>query len=242
MIYIKRRGPGLWEEAHPTLLDLKKIPLFSGLSAEDVEALQSALQVRKYSAGARVFNEGDPVRGFYVVQKGSVKIFKTSPRGQEQVLHVVPPGQTFAEAAVFMGGGYPASTECLEDTELLFVEREAFVRRLKHDPELALRMMAGISLKLRRMVALVEDLTLRDARGRISRYFLGLLPENAQAPVQLELPAQQLLIARMLGVTAETLSRTLKAMKEDGTLEIGGHGKFVILDVDSLRNASGELA
>lgn len=223
------------------MLDLKKIPLFSGLSPEDVEGLQSALHVRKMAAGSRIFNEGDPVHGFYVVQKGAVKIFKTSPRGQEQVLGVMAPGQTFAEAAVFMGGGYPASTECLEDTELLFVEREGFVRRLRSDPDLALRMMAGIALKLRRMVALVEDLTLRDARGRLSRYLLGLLPEDAQEPAHVELPAQQLLIARMLGITAETLSRTLKAMKDDGTLEIEGHGRFTVLSLESLRESSGEI-
>lgn len=222
------------------MLDLKRIPLFSGLSPQDVEALQTAVHVRKMAAGSRIFSEGDPVRGFYAVQKGAVKIFKTSPRGQEQVLAVITPGQTFAEAAVFMGGGYPASTECLEDTELLFVEREAFVRRLHSDPELALRMMAGMAMKLRRMVALVEDLTLRDARGRLSRYLLGLLPEHAEAPAHLELPAQQILIARMLGVTAETLSRTLKAMKDDGTLEITGHGKFTVLDLESLRDAAGE--
>ncbi len=222
------------------MIDLTKIPLFSGLSQPDVEALQSALHVRKMAAGTRIFDEGDPVRGFYIVQKGAVKIFKVSPRGQEQVLAVNSPGQSFAEAAVFMGGGYPASTECLEDSELLFVEREAFVRRLHEDPELALRMMAGMALKLRRMVAMVEDLTLRDARGRLSRYLLGLLPENARPPVPLELPAQQMLIARMLGITSETLSRTLRTLKEEGTLEIGGGGKFTVLDLESLRVAAGE--
>lgn len=224
----------------PTLLELKKIPLFAGLSPEDVEGLQVAVHGRKMAAGTRIFNEGDPVLGFYAVQKGAVKIFKTSPRGQEQVLAVITPGQTFAEAAAFTGGGYPASTECLEDSELVFVEREAFVRRLRTDPDLALRLMAGMALKLRRMVGLVEDLTLRDARGRLSRYLLGLMPDHAQAPAQIELPAQQILIARMLGITAETLSRTLKGLKDEGTLEITGHGKFTVLDLESLRDAAGE--
>ncbi|MCE7870895.1 Crp/Fnr family transcriptional regulator [bacterium CPR1] len=222
-------------------MDITRLPLFSGLSPEDVEALQPALQKRKMTVGTRIFDEGDPVRGFYVVLSGSVKIFKTSPRGTEQVLAVILPGQTFAEAAVFMGGGYPASTECLDDCELLFVEREPFVRRLHADPDLALRMMAGMALKLRRMVAMVEDLTLRDARGRICRYLLGLLPEGATAPVELELPAQQLLIARMLGVTAETLSRTLKTLREDGALETLGGGKFLLLDLEELRHSAGEV-
>lgn len=222
------------------MLDLTKIPLFSGLGPGDVEALQGAVQTRKLTGGTSVFCEGDPVRGFYIVQRGAVKIFKTSPRGQEQVLAVNTPGQSFAEAAVFMGRGYPASAECLEDSELVFVEREAFVRLLRSDPDLALRMLGGMALKLRHLVALVEDLTLRDARGRLSRYLLGLLPEGAEAPVLVELPAQQLLIARMLGVTPETLSRTLKSMKEEGALAIEGHGRFSVLDLESLREAAGE--
>ncbi|MEW6277661.1 MAG: Crp/Fnr family transcriptional regulator [Candidatus Eremiobacterota bacterium] len=218
-------------------MDITRIPLFSSLSPEDAQALEPALQLRHFNAGARIFNQGDPVRGFYMVLRGAVKIFKVSPHGNEQVLAVCLPGNTFAEAAVFMGGGYPANTEALEDSDLLFVEREPFVRQIHKDPDLGLRIMAGMALKLRRMVAMVEDLTLRDARGRIARYLLNLVPEGAAEPVMVKLPARQQLIARMLGLTAETLSRTLKTLKDEGVVESAGSGRFEIRNLQRLRES-----
>lgn len=214
--------------------------MFSSLSPEDAAALQPALQLRKVGEGTRLWNQGDPVRGFYLVVSGAVKVFRVSPHGNEQVMTIATPGQTFAEAAVFMGGGYPAHAETLQDSDLLFVEREPFVRQLHRDPNLALRIMAGMAMKLRRMVAMVEDLTLRDARGRLCRYLAGLVPEGASAPVTVKMPARQLLIARMLGITSETLSRTLKALKEEGLLEVGGSGRFLINDLTRLQSEAGE--
>lgn len=216
---------------------LRKFPLFSGLSPEDAEAFQRQCVPVSYRAGVRIFDEGEPARGFYLVLSGQVKIFKLSPRGQEQILAVIGPGGTFAEAAAFLGRGYPASTECLEDSELVFVEREPVRQLLVKDPDMALRMMAGMALKLRSLVAMVEDLTLRDARGRLARYLLGLAPANELQP-QIKLPTQQTVLARLLGLTQETLSRTLKGLKEEGLVIAAG--RSLTLDVPGLRGVLGD--
>ncbi|HXE73093.1 MAG TPA: Crp/Fnr family transcriptional regulator [Candidatus Nitrosotenuis sp.] len=221
-------------------LDIRTVPLFSGLLPEDAARLQRAVQGRHFPPGARIFNEGDPVRGFYLVRRGRVKIFKVSLSGQEQVLLIAGPGQTFAEAAVFQGGGYPASAEALEECDLLFVEREAFVEQLRHDPELAMRLMAGMALKLRRLVRLVEDLSLRDARGRVARYLLGLLPEEPGPVPTVRLPVQQVVLARLLGLTGETFSRTLRHLREEGILEPLGRARLRVLDLERLRQAGGD--
>jgi len=222
-------------------MDLRAIPLFAGLSDEDCDALQTAVRTVHQPQGSRVFEEGDAVRGFYLVRRGIVKIFKMSPSGNEQVLSIVPPGQSFAEATVFQGTRYPASAECLQDSELLFIERDAIRRQLEHDPNLSLRMMAGMAMKLRRLVQLVEDLTLRDARGRICRYLAGLLPAGADAETTLRLPVQQALVARLLGITSETLSRTLKSLREDGLIELEGRGRIRVPDPRNLREAAGDV-
>jgi CRP/FNR family transcriptional regulator len=216
---------------------LRKFPLFSGLSPEDAEAFQRQCVPVSYRAGVRIFDEGEPARGFYLVLSGQVKIFKLSPRGQEHILAVIGPGGTFAEAAAFLGRGYPASTECLEDSELVFVEREPIRQLLVKDPDMALRMMAGMALKLRSLVAMVEDLTLRDARGRLARYLLGLAPAQELQP-QVKLPTQQTVLARLLGLTQETLSRTLKGLKEEGL--VSASGRSLTLDVPGLRAVLGD--
>lgn len=217
--------------------DLRQFPLFASLTDSDAAALGRAIQVRRMPAGTRVFDQGEEAKGFYLVSEGAVKVFKLNAAGQEQVLHVTGAGHGFAEAAVFQGNRYPAHAETVEDSVLLFVERGALLAQLRHDPELSLRMLAGLSMKHHHLVRLVEDLTLRDARGRISRYLLGLIParHGTDAPVTVRLPVSQTLLARLLGLTGETLSRVLKTLAKQGLIESEGRGLLRIRDVAALR-------
>ncbi len=212
--------------------ELRSFPLFSCLSPTDGERLQHFSQTLHFPAGGTIFDEAQPARALYLVQSGQVKIFKINPRGQEQILAVIPAGQTFAEAAVFMGGNYPASAQCLEDSRVISVERQALLQLMGQDPELALRMMAGMALKLRRLVGLVEDLTLHDARGRLARYLTALGEDDT-----ILLPTQQNVLARLLGLTSETLSRTFKTLREEGILGPLQGRRMAILDRSALLRA-----
>lgn len=218
------------------MTDIRQFALFSQVSEADASLLDATTRTLHMEAGATVFDQGDRVRAIYLVRSGMVKIYRLSPAGQEQVLAVMGRGQVFAEAALFMKG-YPASAQCIEDTELLAVERDALLRQLAHDPELALRMLAGMSTKLRQLVSMVDDLTLQDARGRICRYLLGL---SADGEGNIRLPVTQTLLARLLGLTGETLSRTLKTLKDEGILETGGRRELRVLRREALEASVGE--
>ena len=95
---------------------LSGTPLFSGLSDREFDFLLERVSSRKYSAGEIVFSEGEPCAGLFVVESGSVRIFKSSPGGREQVLSIEGPGGSVAELPVFDGGNYPASVVAIEDT------------------------------------------------------------------------------------------------------------------------------
>lgn len=243
MIWIKstREGmPGLGEQPLAMHLDLREFELFSSLTREDALEMYRTARILQMPAGSLVFQQGDEAIGFYLVKQGAVKIFKTNPSGQEQALHVTVAGQSFAEAAVFQGERYPANAACVEDSVLVFIERKTLLAQLRRDPELALRMLAGMALKHHHLVRLVEDLTLRDARGRICRYLLGLLPTNASQeapPPTVRLPVSQTLLARLLGLTGETLSRVLKALHDEGIVQLKGRGLFQVCDVVLLQAA-----
>jgi len=221
-------------------LELREFDLFTSLTPEDASALSQAVRVRRLPAGTLVFQQGEEATGFYLIKEGAVKIFKVNLAGQEQVLHVSLAGQSFAEAAVFQGNEYPANAACVEDSVLVFVERTALLQQLRHDPELALRMLAGMATKHHHLVRLVEDLTLRDARGRICRYLLGLLPPRPAQVTRcptIRLPVSQTLLARLLGLTGETLSRVLKALNNEGILELKGRGSLVVRNASLLQAA-----
>src|SRR5690242_3775080 len=88
---------------------LARVPIFSGLSEVELGFLVQHTVQYHFSAGELVFTEGDPCSGLYVVASGSVRIFKSSTAGREQVLSIEGPGSSIAELPVFDGGNYPAS-------------------------------------------------------------------------------------------------------------------------------------
>ena len=219
--------------------ELDQFSLFAGLAPEDVARLSEQVSERHHPAGTLLFECGQPVEGFYLICSGAVKIYKLSPEGKEQILSVFQAGESFAEAAVFQSmRGYPASAECLQDSILIFVGRDALLGQIARTPELAFRLLAGMSAKLRRMVGLVEDLTLRDARGRLCRYLLTL---PSPGEVELTLPFAQTVLARMLGITQETMSRTLKALQDEEILLAHGPGQFRILQAEVLELIGGGI-
>ena len=83
---------------------IKKCHLFAGLTGDDLDLLGTVCRGRDYRRGEILFEQGEQASGFYVIDSGKVKIYKLSPDGKERILHIVQPGHTFAEAAIFADG------------------------------------------------------------------------------------------------------------------------------------------
>src|ERR1019366_397179 len=105
---------------------LARVPIFSGLSEAELGYLVERLAPRHYSPGEMVFVEGEPCAGLYVVERGHIRVFKTSAAGREQVLTIDGPGSSVAEIPVFDGGPYPASGAAVDDATLLFIGKQDF--------------------------------------------------------------------------------------------------------------------
>ena len=216
---------------------LRNLPVFSALEECDLTRVAGHSRVMECEKGTLLFREGDVYRGFYVVLEGGVKVYKLSPDGKETVLHIQFPPQTLAEIPMFAGEDYPAHAECLAASRLLFVEKEGFLALLRENPDLALRMLAGLSRRLRVLAKQLEDLTAFDVRTRVIRYLLeehGRQQHAGRALPVLVLPISKTLLAAHIGTTLETLSRTLRKMEEEKRIKL--KGKTVLLeDVEALR-------
>lgn len=195
------------------------IPLFEGLSPKQCTAL-GAIAVRKYySRGQNFFAEGDEGIGFYIVLSGKVKVFKLSSEGKEQIFHILEAPEPFAEAAVFAGQHYPASAQALAETMVLFFPRQKFMELISREPSLALAMLALLSLRLRKLTMLVENLSLKEVPSRLAAYLLYLNEHNGNAPtIELDISKNQM--ASLLGTIPETLSRILKRMNEEKLINV----------------------
>jgi CRP/FNR family transcriptional regulator len=203
--------------------DLKHNPLFSGLDIDGLKQIERIAHRRNLKKGESLFFQGEEARGFFMVLRGRIKVFRLSPQGQEYVMRVAGSGETLAEAAVFSGKSYPASAEALEDSQLYYFIKSDFIHLIRQEPQLALNMMSGLSLLLRQLAQQVEDLSLKEVSSRLARYILDQAHKGS-APLaeglQVPLAMKKNLLASRLGTIGETLSRTLAKMKQRGVIEI----------------------
>jgi len=213
---------------------LKTCPFFAGLSDVDIEALMGIARVRESSRGELLFSDGEKAVGFFVVLDGKVKVYKLSPEGKERILHIIHPGGTFAEAAIFADGLYPAYAEPLQSSKLLFLPKEGFLNLLMDNGRISINMIAGLSKFLRQFANQIEDLTFKDVPSRLARYLM-VLSEGVKE--SLELPISKSQLASNLGTVSETLSRTLRKLSEDDLISVSGK-TVKILDFERLEELS----
>jgi CRP-like cAMP-binding protein len=215
------------------------IPLFEGLPGEQLKALAGICLLRSCRKGQMIFADGDEGIGFYIVQSGRVRIFKLSPEsGKEQILHIFGPGESFGEAAVFAGQGFPAFAEAQTTSVLLFFPRREFVALIRQDPSLAMNMLAVLSRRLQKFTRLIDDLSLKETPARLAAHLLYLGGGRPADEISLEIPKGQM--AALLGTIPETLSRIMSRMGRQGLIRSRGN-QIAILDRTGLQAiASGE--
>jgi CRP-like cAMP-binding protein len=203
-------------------------PFFHALGDADLEALGGAMFQRSYPAGQIVLLEAAASSVLYVVQAGRLKLFKTSPRGREQVLRILRPGDMFNEVAVFDDGPNPASAQAIEDCSLFLLRRRDLLRFVEQRPGIALAITRNFARRLREALALVEDLSFRDVTSRIAKILLEGQPEAAPR-------LTQELLAAMAGSRREVVGRALKNLSQDGIIRLE-RGRIHVCDPKTLEH------
>jgi len=187
--------------------------LFESLSDDQIELIAESTTLKQIRKGEHLFSELQPATAFFIVVSGSVKLYKLSAEGGEQILHVQRAGDLIAEAIIFEFDTYPAFCEALEDTVLLRLPKVEFLNILRHFPEITFKIMSAYSRRLRHLVAKIEDLSLHDIKSRLANYLIhNYTTRDKQHVVRLSLTKKDL--ASSLGTIPETLSRTLNYFKK----------------------------
>ncbi len=200
---------------------LSAVPLFKGLSPAQYEELAMLTTMQEYGRGQTIFLEGEEGKGFFIVMDGTVKIYKLSPDGKEQILHIFGSGEPFAEAAVFIGAPFPAHALALQKSRVLFIPRAAFIDLIRAEPSLALNMLAALSQRLKSFAHMIEELSLKEVPGRLAAHLLYLQEQQHNTEtVTLEIGKAQL--ASLLGTIPETLSRILAKLAKQGFVQVNG--------------------
>jgi len=219
---------------------LKRCPLFSDLEDREIAEIQAISASKRYPKGTLIFSEDEQALGFFVLISGKVKVYKLSPEGKEQILHIISPGETFAEAALFAGSTYPAFAESLAETRALYFSKEGFLNLIRRNPQISLNMIAGLSHWLRKFVSLVEELSLKDVSARLSKYLIDLSAKSARSSergIEFELDISKSQLASHLGTISETLSRALRKLRDSKIIEVEGK-RITILQREALEDIS----
>jgi len=215
---------------------LAELPLLSQLTDDQRSVVTATGHERSLERGEILFHEGEPAEALYAVIEGQLKLVRYSPKGRELLLHLVNPGQTFAEAALFALGTYPATAEVMQPCRLWCLPRAALLELLSDSPELGVAMLGSISLWTRRLASKLELHTQRRVEERVAIYLMSRAgPVELEPGDRIELAEPRNLIAAQCGTAPEVLSRTFRRLEDDGILEAAPH-HVTIHDPDSLRS------
>lgn len=206
-------------------LTLKKTALFSVLSDNELERLALSSVFRNFKKHQIIFSEGQACSGLYAIESGSVKIFKTSARGREQILSIEGAGATLAELPVFDGGSYPASAAAEVDSTLIFIGKREFRALCLEHPEAALKVLAVLGKRLRQLVDIIENLSFTTVRHRLATLLLReAKSKGSQTPrgTQFTLSVNNQQLSAQIGTVRELVSRTLSRLQADGIILMEG--------------------
>ncbi|MHB8105543.1 MAG: Crp/Fnr family transcriptional regulator [Dehalococcoidales bacterium] len=209
---------------------LQSMRYFTDIDPAQLKPLQHLFREAHYDKGARILSEGDVTDSLYFIVSGLVKVFKTSPGGKEQVLHIAPPGDSLNDVSLYDGGPNAAGMVALTPVFLYAIKKNDIMRVLPENPRLMMNVIRALAERIRRDSNLLEDLSSSQVLGRLAKLFLGRYGgEEHTAGLNLT----QKDIASLVGSSREMVNRSLKTIEEMGGIRLSRRRIF-ILDKDVL--------
>jgi CRP-like cAMP-binding protein len=217
--------------------ELRRAYLFADMSEPHLQTLIQGMHDVHLEAGHSLFRHGQPANRFYFLREGLVKLFRLSPEGDEKIIELMRPGETFAEAVMFMGnvGRYPVSAEAVNESRLYAFEQKALLGLLEDSIDATYGLLGSMSRRLHMLVNQIESLTLQNATYRLVAFLLEEIPRDVKASPEVQLTTPKGVIASRLAIQPETLSRILAKLRQGGLIEVQGN-HITVRDVQALRN------
>ncbi len=186
---------------------------------EELDKRISSLGVKKvYRKGAFLFLAQEDARGFFLILKGEVRVFRMDDTGKELEIVRLRPGEFFGEAIAILKGRFPAFARATQDSEVLFFETQTVFRKMDEDPAVSKLMLLLLARKCQLLNQRIENLGLRTVRERLAQYLISFC--RGDEACRLDLPIKKVELARQLGTISETLSRNLRQLQEENIIKV----------------------
>ena len=215
----------------------KEIGLFQDLTQEELGRVRELATEHHFTRGSYIFMEGQAREAVYFVRRGLIKVFKVDDEGREHIVNILGTGQMFPHVGFFDDSPYPGTAEAIE-TSVLFAIRSAKFESLLNDyPNIARKVMRVMGKRILQLQSKLQEIALFDAHDRVVALLRHLAEEHGeQRPdgIHLKLPVTHSEMARMIGMTRESVNRVWNQLRRDGALE--GDKDEWLLHFDRLLN------
>lgn len=223
--------------------ELQHSTLFAGMNDDQLRRVVESSSLLTLADGEQLFARDDPAKHFFQVRCGQLKLFRLSKNGVEKVMHVFGPGETFAEAIMFMERhSYPVTTEALVKSEVIAFESKVFMEILRENVDTCFRVMSNMSMRLKLRLDDIDALSLQNATLRFVNYLLQQLPESSPGdsnePSDIRLTLPKSVVASRLSIQPESFSRILNSLIKLGLINVDGPD-IHINDLQGLRSFNG---
>jgi CRP-like cAMP-binding protein len=212
---------------------LRTCRYFQDVNDAILEEISQGMQLCRYESGEAVFWEGDASNGLYIIEKGSVRLYKSSLQGRELVLQVFGDGESFNEVPVFDQETNPVNVAALEDSLIWIVDAGAIRACLDKYPDVAKAIVLNLSKNLRMLVEKVAELSFFQVTNRLARLLARLPDEQLMGQTDIRLTRDEL--AARLGTVREVVVRSLRELERSGAIQVS-RTKIEIVDEARLQD------
>ncbi|MGQ5523914.1 Crp/Fnr family transcriptional regulator [Chitinimonas sp. PSY-7] len=198
---------------------LKQIPLFFGLSDEELSHVEASAASRTYAKGTIIINEGEAGSSMFLLVQGRMKVYVSDVNGKEYILAVLGPGEYVGELALLDDEPRTASVETEDQCTFLVIQKEDFLALLHNHPHIQFKVLVNLVHRTRQLTEAVKNLALRDVYTRVRILFEDLAIER-DGQVMIDEPLTQQAIADRVGSSREMVARIMKELVFGGYVRL----------------------
>ncbi len=216
---------------------LRNVPLFRSLDPKDSTRLAETTRIVELKKGRVLFRKGQEGESLFVIYRGRIKIVLPSRLGDEMILSVFSEGDFFGEMAVLDGMPRSADAVAMEDSELIVLDRTAFMQFLKNNDTALDAILCSLSTRLRKTDDLLEDTCFLNISARFAKRLVDLAENYGRRrgdSILIDLDVTQSDLARMVGATRESINKELRVLREKGLVSTIG-SKVTIFNLALLK-------
>lgn len=223
-------------------LCMHKVPIFSSLDQSELEKIASIIIHKEYKRGERLYSEGDAPNSLIILNEGSVKAYKYTPEGREQILYVFSEGDFLGEQYLFGSKTATYSVEALESVKTCSIAREDIKHILLSYPEIAVKVIEELGARMGRLESTLQSIGIRSVDSRVASLILDFAEKYGTVTsdgILIRLPLSREGIANYLGIARETISRKLGQLESENIIRSVSNKAILVLDKSTLESLSG---